>query len=721
MKKQALFFSLLLLLSKSTFAEQNSFLENKQNKLPKTSQLTNRAFDLASRGDFTIAIARLKEAWSLNPSQTEIFLKSLSIIHNNYAKALIKSKEFLKAKENFRKAIFFDQSNLIASQNLDLLTGTTDFEKRLKEARSLRAEKKLEEAIAEYRAVLKNKNKNLKRELQEQVLIELGQVYYVYSLTLYQGLFLDQQLKNLAEVLSELKKLKEYQKSSKTQNKEDPRFYLLEGFYFRQKKELAKSVTSFQKAFDLAPKNRQVSLELIKTWKQIVELFPKEEQNWQGLRQIMKKVYQEKEQSKYFTAAAYKLLSFSDPDFKKALDFFEDALNLNSSDQAALDGLIQVWKEVIKKAPDHPHNWIGFSQSLAKKGLYREAKLASEKANELLEKDSLTYPLDSSLKQEIKLLLSQEKSLDLSKKAYQAQLKNQFPKAIDLYQKALENLVPSPEAAKIFYNLFLCYQKEKSEQKAWESLQKAYQYDSFSKRIKEAYQESEQTILELLLKAKSSLAQKDYYQAERLYKKALIFQKENPEVYFNLGLISEELAKYRKAETYYRKALKLSPKDKTYFQALNFLQSKLPDVNQKYNQKYNQKDSQENNQENKFSKLVRKGLEYQSKNKNLSLAIEEYQKALEIKPRSAVVNFNLGVIFHQLERFEEAITFYQRAYQYDPKNYPETNFFSGFLSEKLGEFQKSYRYYQLYLKEQPDGIYSQKIKKRLVLLDRLLN
>jgi|GEM_PF-4357355 len=709
MKSQVLCIFLLLnffVVNADLFANQNSFIQNTYQTFPKTSQLVNRAFDLASQGDFEIAIDRLQEAWSLNPSQTETFLKSLSIIHNNYAKTLVEQGEIKEAERNFRKAIFFDSKNLTASRNLDLLLeeqkiDPDNFQERLVFARKLREYKRLEEAIAEYREILKSKNLNQQRK---QILMELGQVYYVYSLTLFEGLFFEKQIKNLAEILEKLKKFPESFK--------DPRFYLLEGFFFKQKKNLASSIESFQKAIDLDSDHKQAGSELIKTWKIIIELYPKETKNWEGLRQAMSEVYRRRDQSKYFTAAGYKLLGWSG--LEKSLDFFEDALAINPTDQDALEGLIKAWKEIVKKSPDHPNNWIGFSQSLAKKGLYQEAKLASQKAKELSERNTISYQLSPELQEEVSRLLAQDQSLDLAKKAYQEQKNKNWGKAIVLYEEALEKMIPSPETAKIFYNLFLCYKKEKKQVKAWKALKKAHDYNPSSEKIQKSYRNTKELIFSILSKAKSKLSQGDYYQAEILYKEALRFQKNNPEIYFNLGLIAQELKRYELSENYYQEALKLSPKNQDYFKALNSVQVYVDEHSNGISYFPNSK-------EKDFETLVKLGLKYQSEEKNFSLAIQKYQEALKINPNSAVASFNLATIFHSLAQKEKAIDFYKKAYQCDQSNYPETNFFIGFLLESLGKFKDSTFYYSLYLQDKPNGIYAKETKKRVDLIQKLLN
>ena len=94
----------------------------------------------------------------------------------------------------------------------------------------------------------------------------------------------------------------------------------------------------------------------------------------------------------------------------------------------------------------------------------------------------------------------------------------------------------------------------------------------------------------------------------------------------------------------------------------------------------------ENNQLN-VKKLFNSAFQNQKK-KNFKIAISQYKKLIDINPNSALVYYNLGLIYEQLEETEVAKKNYKKSVKVDPLFFHSYNNL-GILFQKQGEKEKA--------------------------------
>ena len=94
----------------------------------------------------------------------------------------------------------------------------------------------------------------------------------------------------------------------------------------------------------------------------------------------------------------------------------------------------------------------------------------------------------------------------------------------------------------------------------------------------------------------------------------------------------------------------------------------------------------ENNQLN-VKKLFNSAFQNQKK-KNFKIAISQYKKLIDINPNSALVYYNLGLIYEQLEETEVAKKNYKKSIKVDPLFFHSYNNL-GILFQKQGEKEKA--------------------------------
>ena len=76
----------------------------------------------------------------------------------------------------------------------------------------------------------------------------------------------------------------------------------------------------------------------------------------------------------------------------------------------------------------------------------------------------------------------------------------------------------------------------------------------------------------------------------------------------------------------------------------------------------------------------------------LDIAVQNYEKALSIKPDYAKAHYNLGNVLHELRKHQKAISCYEKAIQIQP-NYANAHYNLGLIFKELGEFQKAINCY----------------------------
>lgn len=176
------------------------------------------------------------------------------------------------------------------------------------------------------------------------------------------------------------------------------------------------------------------------------------------------------------------------------------------------------------------------------------------------------------------------------------------------------------------------------------------------------------------------VAYEDYYSALNAYSQAF---KHNPKMdiaRMNYGIISSEmLGDFDSALTQYDQIIKTKRKLIT-----------IPYVY----------DNKVSSRENKAIAHYNKGVTYRLKalyatddwevqRKYMSMAIQEYQKSIEIEPDSYDAQYNLGTLYHRSGDYMRAGNCYCKAISVAPMNY-EAHFNLALLLRKLGHHRESY-------------------------------
>lgn len=91
---------------------------------------------------------------------------------------------------------------------------------------------------------------------------------------------------------------------------------------------------------------------------------------------------------------------------------------------------------------------------------------------------------------------------------------------------------------------------------------------------------------------------------------------------------------------------------------------------------------------------------YADNHKQLDKAIEEYQKALELKPDWAIVHFRLAKDYDKKGRMDDAIAHWEQATRYDPQLYVAYDFLSA-AYQRQGNLKKAIEAYSALLKYPP--------------------
>lgn len=88
-----------------------------------------------------------------------------------------------------------------------------------------------------------------------------------------------------------------------------------------------------------------------------------------------------------------------------------------------------------------------------------------------------------------------------------------------------------------------------------------------------------------------------------------------------------------------------------------------------------------------------RGLELEETGAPVELAIQAYQKVLELNPGAAGALVNLGTIFYRQRRFSEAEKYYRQAIEVDP-GYPLAQFNMGNLYDEQGRAGEAFDHYR---------------------------
>jgi len=197
----------------------------------------------------------------------------------------------------------------------------------------------------------------------------------------------------------------------------------------------------------------------------------------------------------------------------------------------------------------------------------------------------------------------------------------------------------------------------------------------------------------------------NYKEAIQCYEKALVEIPEEPVTYYNLGQCYKNMGNGKKAIEYYKKYISVSPQGdyvtyaKEYISAIengNITTSSLKTAEDYYNLgwKYSQ--------EGQYDK-----------------SIEAYLEAIAIDPNHLNSYNNLGVIYLDIKGdYKQAAYFFQSTIEINP-DYALGYYNIGATYYSLGKYKEAIPYYKRYLELDPKGTYAENAKKNIKDLEAL--
>ncbi len=176
--------------------------------------------------------------------------------------------------------------------------------------------------------------------------------------------------------------------------------------------------------------------------------------------------------------------------------------------------------------------------------------------------------------------------------------------------------------------------------------------------------EREALIMEALKKAKDFYIQGKPSDAILTLKECRKNCGDDPRILTEMGYAYELMGDLKKAESFYRKALK---KDPEFFAALN-------------------------NLGNLYLKTGKK-----------EKALELLKKASLIQPDSYMVHYSLGLLYQSMGELQNAISEYRVVLSLN-QSYPDVYMMLGMLYDKAGNYQEAFKFYSKFLEMYPKGV-----------------
>ena len=375
-----------------------------------------------------------------------------------------------------------------------------------------------------------------------------------------------------------------------------------------------------------------------------------------------------------------------------AIDHYKKALQLEPSSQDALTANVRGWNEAVRLAPLVAENHIGLAIALqAKKDFIN----AEEEYNQSLKLDPNNEIAQNGLKslEQDKLKLQSAKLVEV---ALKLQSERKYAEAIDQYVKAIEL---NPGDTKLHYNIGTAFQSIDDFEHAEKAYKKSLEFDPNNEKAKAALdllakQANDKKVQELSTRAVELQNSNNYPEAITTYLAAISINPNDPSLYYNLGTAYQSSGDLNNAQLQYQKALDLDKTNQTYLNAMKSLKSNLAEP------------------------LIQSAINKQSAN-DLSGAITDYLKAIELISDDAQIYFNLGTAYQANKQTDEAIQSYQKAIQLDVNGQSDALFFLATLYEEKKNNKTAIETYQKYIQLAPAGQYIKDAKERMNYLKTL--
>ncbi len=370
----------------------------------------------------------------------------------------------------------------------------------------------------------------------------------------------------------------------------------------------------------------------------------------------------------------------------RGIDYYKQAIELDPTNGPAQQALVNGWLAAIRVAPSVANNFVGLATAYQLQGNIDQAEKNYRRALQLeptnqLAVDGIKAIENDKVQMELDLFLN---------RAIAFQKEGRYDESIDSYIKAVRL---APRNADIHYNVGTSFQAKKD----WFQAEKAYRrvleldpnHKEATLALKALTDDRKETqVSEAFDKAIALQQQGMLAEAISIYLKVAEDKPTDDTLFYNLGTAYQANNEFDKAKESFIRAATLKPEDQTYKDALAFI------VNKKADQ------------------LLEKGVNAQTNGK-YEEAIVSYLELLKINSERADIWYNLGIAYQSIAKPDEALNAYTKAFEINPREQSDAIFFGALILEDKKNITKAMELYEKYIKVAPGGEYFMDARDRL--------
>jgi tetratricopeptide (TPR) repeat protein len=370
----------------------------------------------------------------------------------------------------------------------------------------------------------------------------------------------------------------------------------------------------------------------------------------------------------------------------RGIDYYKQAIELDPTNGPAQQALVNGWLAAIRVAPGIANNFVGLATAYQLQGNIDQAEKNYRRALQLeptnqLAVDGIKAIENDKVQMELDLFLN---------RAIAFQKEGRYDESIDSYIKAVRL---SPRNADIHYNVGTSFQAKKDWFQAEKAYRRALELDPNHKEATLALKaltddRKETQVSEAFDKAIALQQQGLLAEAIGIYLKVAEDKPTDDTLFYNLGTAYQRNGEFDKAKESFIRAATLKPEDQTYQDALAFV------VNKKADQ------------------LLEKGVNAQTNGK-YEEAIASYLELLKINSGRADIWYNLGIAYQSIAKPDEALNAYTKAFEINPSEQSDAIFFGALILEDKKNITKAMELYEKYIKVAPSGEYFMDARDRL--------
>ena len=529
----------------------NPYQSTETDKKAEVSRLINQGIKYHSSRNYPLAIQAFSDAYNLDNNNLEV-TNNLSITHNNYGKYLAERTDPKGAMTQFRTALYYDINNDIARKNLETQLQTKKVNPKDTTVRLIEAED--ERAQSNFFAALGELNEINKIQETPRAFLMIGKIYHVLSLR-----SIDDKVGFMAKSLKNLDK-------AQLLEPRNPEPIIAKGDIYVAKGKISRGIDYYKQAIELDPTNGPAQQALVNGWLAAIRVAPSVANNFVGL------------------ATSYQLQGNIDQAEKN----YRRALQLEPTNQLAVDGIKAIENDKVQMELDL---FLNRAIAFQKEGRYDESIDSYIKAVRLAPRNAdIHYNVGTSFQAKkdwfqaekayrrvleldpnhkeatlaLKALIDDRKETQVSEafdKAIALQQQGMLAEAISIYLKVAED---KPTDDTLFYNLGTAYQANNEFDKAKESFIRAATLKPEDQTYKDALafvvnKKADQ----LLEKGVNAQTNGKYEEAIVSYLELLKINSERADIWYNLGIAYQSIAKPDEALNAYTKAFEINPREQS--------------------------------------------------------------------------------------------------------------------------------------------------------------